>query len=207
MANNILDTVNDYYTQKIKEFGVTPKGVDWNSAESQEMRFGQLCKVIDRKDMFSVLDYGCGYGAMLDVLKTTYSNFQYCGLDISEEMIAQAVKQHHGDQTATWRTKLADTDLFDYTIASGIFNVRLQTSDADWKQYILDTLSDMNKHSSKGFSFNMLTSYSDKEYMRDYLYYADPAFFFDHCKRNFSKYVAVLHDYPLYEFTMIVRKA
>lgn len=207
MANNILDTVSEYYTNKIKEFGLTPRGVDWNSVESQELRFMQLCRVINAGGHFSVLDYGCGYGAMLDFMTAHYKDFQYTGLDISDEMIAQAVKSHAGKANAQWKTKLDAGDVHDYTIASGIFNVRLQTNDDDWRQYIIDTLSNINQYSSKGFSFNMLTSYSDKEYMRDYLYYADPAFFFDYCKKNFSKYVALMHDYPLYEFTIIVRKA
>jgi SAM-dependent methyltransferase len=207
MDNKILDTVNDYYTQKIKEFGLTPRGVDWNSVESQELRFRQLCSVINSNEPFSILDYGCGYGAMLDYMTANFSRFQYTGLDISDEMIAQAVKSHMGKTSAIWKTKLDAGDLHDYTIASGIFNVRLQTSDEEWKQYIIDTLNSINQYSKKGFSFNMLTSYSDKEYMRDYLYYADPSFFFDHCKKHFSKYVALLHDYPLYEFTIIVRKA
>jgi len=42
--------------------------------------------------------------------------------------------------------------------------------------------------------------------MREDLYYADPCFIFDYCKRNFSRNVALLHDYELYEFTIIVRK-
>ena len=42
--------------------------------------------------------------------------------------------------------------------------------------------------------------------MRADLYYADPCFLFDYCKRNFAKDVAILHDYSLYDFTLIVRK-
>ena len=37
--------------------------------------------------------------------------------------------------------------------------------------------------------------------MRADLYYADPRAFFDLCKRHYSKQVALLHDYGLYEFT------
>ncbi len=206
MENKILDSVNDYYTQKIKEHGVTPRGVDWNSIESQELRFRELCSVIEANDGFSVLDFGCGYGAMLDYLAELKKDFHYTGLDISDEMIAQAVKKHAGNQNVSWKTRLNDDELHDYTIASGIFSVRLNAGDDEWKKYITDTLDIINKHSKKGFAFNMLTIYSDKEFMRDYLYYADPAFFFDYCKRNFSKYVALLHDYPLYEFTIIVKK-
>jgi len=41
--------------------------------------------------------------------------------------------------------------------------------------------------------------------MRPDLYYADPRLYFDYCKRNFSRHVALLHDYGLWEFTVIVR--
>jgi hypothetical protein len=95
----------------------------------------------------------------------------------------------------------------DYSIASGIFNVRLQRSDAEWLAYILATLDDLDRASTKGFAFNCLTSYSDADRMRDYLYYADPCRIFDHCKRRYSRDVALLHDYGLYEFTILVRKA
>ncbi|MFX7953370.1 class I SAM-dependent methyltransferase, partial [Acinetobacter baumannii] len=57
-----------------------------------------------------------------------------------------------------------------------------------------------------GFSFNCLTSYSDEDRKRDYLYYADPCQLFDLCKRRYSRQVALLHDYGLYEFTILVRK-
>jgi hypothetical protein len=73
-------------------------------------------------------------------------------------------------------------------------------------QYILETLEKINALSVKGFSFNILTSYSDKEYMKDNLFYADPLFFFDYCKKNFSKNVSLLHDYDLYEFTLLIKK-
>jgi hypothetical protein len=58
----------------------------------------------------------------------------------------------------------------------------------------------------KGFAFNALTSYSDPERMKNTLYYADPCRLFDLCKREFSRDVALLHDYGLYEFTILVRK-
>ena len=86
----------------------------------------------------------------------------------------------------------------DYCIASGIFSVRMQHKEAEWLAYVLETLDKMNDKSQKGFAFNMLKKYSDKEYMRDDLYYADTLFLFDYCKRNFSKNVYLFHDYELY---------
>jgi len=71
---------------------------------------------------------------------------------------------------------------------------------------MLKTVRELNAISRLGFSFNALTSYSDVEYRRADLYYADPLFWFDYCKRNISKRVSLLHDYPEYDFTIIVRK-
>jgi hypothetical protein len=58
--------------------------------------------------------------------------------------------------------------------------------------------------SIRGFAFNAMTTYVD--WKQENLYYADPFMFFDFCKRNISRYVSLLHDYPLFEWTMIVRK-
>lgn len=206
MNDRILKQVNNYYSQKIIKNGATPQGVDWNSVESQELRFEVLSKVITDVANFSVLDYGCGFGSMYDYFKHKYSNFKFIGLDISEEMINEALKKHEQDAASQWLTTLTDADKFDFVIASGIFNVRLENTQEDWLIYVLETLQKLNSHSTKGFSFNVLTKYSDKEFMKDYLYYADPLFLFDYCKTNFSKNVALLHDYNLYEFTLIVRK-
>lgn len=202
--DNILKDVSDYYAEKLREYGLTPAGVDWNSEESQELRFSQLLKVVEG-DNFSLLDYGCGYGALLPYLNKSYPMASYSGYDCEESMIDAARKENTG-LSASWTTQISENAKYDYIVASGIFNVRLEHSDDSWAEYIKSILQIFNKHANKGFSFNVLTAYSDKEYMRDYLYYADPSYFFDYCKKEFSKYVAVLHDYPLYEFTILVKK-
>ena len=201
--DSILTNVADYYSQKVKDHGATPSGVDWNSSESQENRFTQLLNVCN-KQHFSVFDYGCGYGALLSFLRKNKISSEYFGFDVSKEMIATAQVKFESDKNCF--STIPPTKIFNYTVASGIFNVRLNTSDAEWLDYILKTIEEMDRTCDLGFSFNALTKYSDKEFMKDYLYYADPLFLFDHCKKNFSKNVALLHDYNLYEFTILIRK-
>jgi hypothetical protein len=94
----------------------------------------------------------------------------------------------------------------DYTVASGVLNLKFDIPENEWLEYIIETISVMNSKSRNGFAFNALTKYSDKEYMKEELYYSDPCFLFDYCKRNFAKNVALLHDYQEYDFTIIVRK-
>ena len=202
-ADDILTRVQEYYDEKLRTHGATARGVDWKSPESQQLRFAQLLKLIDHDRPFTVNDFGCGYGALVDYLENSGFQFQYAGFDISVEMIAQASELHPGSTFVADQHQLCGAD---YTLASGIFNVKLQTNDAEWKNYILGVLETMNSLSKRGFAFNALTKYSDAEFMRPDLYYADPLFFFDHCKTKYSRFVTLLHDYPLYEFTILVRK-
>ena len=202
-SNDILTRVQQYYDEKLRAHGPTARGVDWNSNESQQLRFAQLAKLIDHTRAFTVNDFGCGYGALIDYLENCGFQFQYTGFDISSEMIARAGELHPGATFVTDKSQLREAD---YTLASGIFNVKLQTADAEWKNYMLDVLDTMNALSKSGFAFNALTKYSDAEFMRSDLYYADPLFFFDHCKTKYSRFVTLLHVYPLYEFTILVRK-
>jgi len=203
---NILESVKQYYSAKIATYGATAQGVDWNSAESQSLRFAQLLKVCDLRQPFSIIDYGCGYGALLGYLRSWGLVVKYYGFDISESMISRARELYREDDGAEFYSVPDSLSPADYTVASGIFNVKLQTSDEEWRAYMIDTLARMADLSVKGFSFNALTSYSDPERRRPDLYYADPLFWFDHCKRRYSRFVALLHDYPLYEFTILVRK-
>ena len=208
MSNSIIEKINNYYTQKVIENGNSSQGVDWNSRESHFLRFKQLCKLFETNQSFSILDYGCGYGELINYLNENgYSNYKYFGYDISDEMIKRG-KLLHNTSSIDFCDNLNQLkkQTFDYTIANGIFNVKLDTIEEIWKEYIIETINKINEISLKGFSFNILTKYADKGYMKDYLHYSDPLELFDYCKRNISNKVLLLHDYPLYEFTIIVRK-
>lgn len=203
--NNIYKQIDCYYTDKINEHGATPKGVDWNGEESQFVRFEQLSKIICKNLEFTINDIGCGYGKYSEFLEKNSYNSLYKGYDLSLEMVNHAKKIY--PKIDFYKVNKLDEILkSDYSIASGIFSVKMNHNESEWLSYILNTLEEMNEKSIKAFSFNMLTKYSDKEYMREDLYYADPLFFFDYCKRNFSKNVSLNHDYDLYEFTILVKK-
>ena len=202
----ILEKVASYYSSKLAEHGQSARGVDWNGEEGQALRFEQLSKVITQSREFSVNDLGCGYGAYFDYLRPRRDLFQYRGFDLSAEMISAAQQRFAGNDGAHFAVTGEPDAVADYGVASGIFNVRLDSTDDAWRSHVLRTLDVLNKTSRRGFSFNCLTLYSDQDRMRDYLYYADPCDLFDHCKRTYSRDVALLHDYGLYEFTILVRK-
>lgn len=203
---DLLGDVASYYSQKLAEHGKTPLGVDWNGIPGQYLRFEQLIKLLPESQPYTLNDLGCGYGAMLGFLMDIQPPANYLGIDVSDEMVVAARQGYGHLPGARFITADRPDSVADFGVASGIFNVRMGRSDEQWFDYLRHTLDVLNSTSRLGFAFNCLTSYSDSEKMRSDLYYADPCQLFDLCKRSYSKQVALLHDYGLYEFTLVVRK-
>ncbi len=204
-SSEIERRVGAYYTGRVEEHGATARGVDWNSEESQRLRFEQLLKVAPPDGGFSLNDYGCGYGGLLEHLDALGRPVRYHGYDVAPAMIASALERHGGRADATFGTDPDELPLADITVASGIFNVLAGADASAWPEYVRETVRRMARVSTRGIAFNMLTSYSDADRMTPRLHYADPGQMFDWCKRELSRHVALLHDYGLWEFTMIVR--
>lgn len=171
------------------------------------LRFDRLLQVVDAATAgASLLDVGCGYGALLDTIRQRGLDLDYRGFDISHDMVAAACASHGHDSRAAFTTDPAALRPATFAVASGIFNVKLHHDLTEWDDYVWAAIASLHQAGSRGFAFNMLSTYSDPERRRDTLFYADPLEVFDRCKRQFSPRVALLHDYPLFEFTIVVRK-
>jgi SAM-dependent methyltransferase len=200
-----LSKIESQYSESLAKHGPQAMGVGWRDHATHLLRFEKMSHVIEDADKpITVNDLGCGYGLMYDYLteKGVPVGF-YRGYDICMEMLGQA-KRRLPEENVCWVQSAKIEQMADYGFACGIFNVRMDISEEAWRDHVLDTLANMNAFSGKGFSFNMLSTYVD--FKEGHLYYGDPSFFFDHCKRNFSPRVSLLHDYPLYEWTIVVLK-
>ena len=205
--NDIIKATSEYYTEKINSHGASNLGVDWNSEASQRLRYDQLSKILPLNGQpFSVCDYGCGYGYYRKYLDEHKFQARYIGIDISQAMIDEACRIYKNRPDASFLLSSDIPEQVDFAVASGIFNVKNETPISTWEKYVFRIIDELNAKTRYGFSFNCLTKYSDADHMKDYLYYPDPCLYFDYCKRNFSRNVALLHDYELYEFTILVRK-
>src|SRR5260221_5174237 len=162
--DRIRERVQQYYGDKVQTFGATARGVDWNSPESQRLRFAQLLKLADPGRPFSINDYGCGYGALAAYLEEGGYSFSYCGFDISSRMIARAKELYGRMDHVDFVSEEGAMATADYTVASGAFNVKLDTSEADWEAYVQLNLGGLNALSRRGFGFNLLTKHSDPEF-------------------------------------------
>ena len=204
--DHTLRKITDLYTENLSEHGDRSKAVGWSTPESQELRFEKLTEVISEKDKpLTINDYGCGYGAHLDYLLSHGFNVKtYNGYDLSEEMLSKAGKRledFKGELNLLQASEI--TTSADYTFVSGTFNVRFESNDQEWMEFIKQKLTMIDASSAKGFSFNLLSKYVDWE--ESHLFYGDPCFWFDFVRSNLARRISLLHDYPLYEWTIVAR--
>lgn len=201
-----LSKIEKLYSNNIKEFGINSKAVGWNTNQSQNLRFDKLLQVItDTTSPFSINELGCGYGELFKYLNEKEFNIErYNGYDISKPMLDSCKTYNLDNEKITLFNKSKIESKADFTITSGIFNVPFDNDKKSWEKYINDTLENMFEFSHIGIAFNLLTSFVD--YEADNLYYGNPTHFFDFCKKKFSKKVNLIHDYDLYEWTIVVLK-
>jgi SAM-dependent methyltransferase len=198
--------IERYYSRRIAAYGATPAGVDWACARSQERRFEQLLGLCDFSAPFSLNDIGCGYGALWHHLAARHRNaiIDYCGNDLSAAMIAAARRLCAHRPRRRFVVAQSSPRIADYSVASGIFNVKLRTPVARWERFIAATLSDMHATSRRGFGVNFRAREKGSA-ERPELYHTDAATWSRFCKEQFRAAVEVREDYELREFTLLVR--
>ena len=148
----MLRAVDDYYSTRLRGFGPVHLGVDWRSEESQRLRFDVLLQAIRPTAAFSLIDYGCGYGALADYLAVReLHNCEYVGYDISDAMIEAARSRPCPLISCRYAGRNDALPEGDYCVASGVFNVRLGTEPEVWFEYMTHV----------AFAFNCLSAASD----------------------------------------------
>jgi cyclopropane fatty-acyl-phospholipid synthase-like methyltransferase len=204
--NEISQLIANYYDEKLRDFGTTPKGVDWKDDFSQIKRLNILLEVVDDMEHFSILDYGCGYGALYDALIERFDSFSYVGTDVSPSML-ETLKLRYTDNenVSVVAPEVAKRSKFDFVVASGIFNVKFADV-SDWEEYVFRTLDEMFQICQEGYATNFLSAHSDKDFQKEHLYYAEPARVLSYILEKHSKCVKLVHHPDLYDFSVIVSR-
>ena len=203
-----IKRLQDHYDYRAREYGDTPAGVHWSSLESQDQRLNILAQIGPLMDT-SVLDFGCGAGRLLDVLRERFAfNGQYTGYDLSEELLRLAKTRHaeaHFERRDIFVNGVGGE--FDYIFISGVFGIRCENN----LLFITRVLELLFPHARRGIAFNSLSNYVD--YRAANQYYADPEELFRFCKENLSPTVTLRHDYEVkpgvmpFDFTMYVYRS
>jgi SAM-dependent methyltransferase len=195
-----LQTVRRY-AERLQRLGPDVQALGWRDAEQQALRFDVLTGMLPDLAGARILDVGCGFGDLHEYLCARGIDAVYTGCDISADVLCVARARHAG--LAFEERDIVDTPYpdgsFDYVCISGIFNHRITNNQA----FMERTLSAAFRAARKGAAANMMTDHVD--YREDHLYYFNPESVLAFC-RTLSRHVALRHDYPLYEFTVAVRR-
>ena len=195
-SNN--NALSKHYDELVSKFGSDPKSNQWRDQISQIRRFEILLNGLSLSlslSKLSILDFGCGTGALFSYLKSTCQfKGNYTGIDISANAIAIA-KSIHPDGEFQQFDILANElpASYDYVFVSGTFNNQSENH----LEWVCENLQKLFQNTNVALIFNMLTNYVD--YKDEGVYYSDPEELFGFCKRELSPAVNLLHSESIYE--------
>ena len=199
-----------YYAGRIACFGAHPLGVDWSCKATQSLRFAQLLKVCPSEGPLSLIDLGCGYGALATFLaaRRGHGEVDYLGLDVASEMVRRGRRRHRGNDKVRFAVGRSSPQTADYVVASGIMNVKLGIGRPTWEGFVRTMLLDMHRMARRGFAVNFLTR-PGRQSMPGQLYCTTPAKWVRFCERELDCSVEILDDYGMdhgmHEFTLLAR--
>jgi 2-polyprenyl-3-methyl-5-hydroxy-6-metoxy-1,4-benzoquinol methylase len=201
----ISTLLGNHYRRKFEEHGATPEGVDWGpNPEHHRLRLARMLAVLELgqpEARPSLLDVGCGYGSLLDLIKERKLPLTYMGIDICESMI-EAAKARHPD--AEWLVgdilEMRVNGPFDYVVCNGILTQKLDVSIRDMDHFMQAIVTRMFELCRIGIAFNVMTTHVN--FMVPHLYYRNPVELLGWCMSAITPRVRLDHAYPLFEYTV-----
>lgn len=143
----------NFYISAIEKHGITPKGLNWTSQDTQEIRFENLFKLLpDTID--SLIDVGCGFGDLYFYIQNKnlkVNNYQ--GIDSLHTMCQVAQQRTSANIIHADATK-ANLPKAHYYLCSGALNIL-----HPYEAHLF--IRNCFHASTKGFVFNTL--YGDKQ--------------------------------------------
>lgn len=139
-----------FYTSAMELHGVSAKGVNWNSSESQNLRFKVILELLPQNlHQFSLADAGCGFGDFyLYIKKENRAPKEYIAIDSIQKMvdIAKERTKSHAIVADICKEPLPSAS---YYICSGAMN----TLDS-FETHLF--MRNCYQSSQRGFIFNIL---------------------------------------------------
>ena len=207
MSQRFLKNIEQYYSEKIERYGPVAQGVDWKDQDSHQLRHFQMARILPPSS-FEICDVGCGYGDFYTFLKNSYTDFTFTGVDLSREMIRHAQDKFKNDPVPQFNLVQNNLEIpqCQFLTANGLFNLKFEHNTTDWLTFVYQSMEDFFDKANETMAISFLSSYNDPEFRRDDLFYADPCLVYDFAMKNLSRSSAILSDYPLFEFVLVVKK-
>jgi len=198
-----LCAVRHHYESALRAGGDSGQRVGWRNAAAQMTRFSCMFHLLSDYKPMSVVDVGCGTADFLDFLRSQGWTGEYIGTDISQAMIDEASRRFVGDAHSNFLVTESPPRA-DVVVASGIFNVSLQSDARTWTEYCQDLICKMWQSAVQGIVFNMLSADSDMNKRNLNLTYFDPSTWLRFVREQLSTHVRLDQSYGQFDFTIAV---
>lgn len=196
-----LNSIELFYPKYYKNSKNDSEIVGWSSKKEQIKRFEILLN-IGFEDGETVLDFGCGLGALYEYMNNHYDDFNYIGVDINQEFIDKCKKKYPKIKFKKIND-IADINFkYDWFIASGAFTVYTPIKD------MIKTIKTAFEQVKYGVSINFLddkyAKNSDLEAIRGYNKKEVYKLFLNEFKEFHT--VELHDDYVDNDFTIYIKK-
>ncbi len=155
-----------HYAQTFSTYGANAAGVDWGSQEKHRLRLQSMVRQVGAEAMGveGVLDVGCGYGELLNVL---YDSFRvrptrYVGVDPCLPMIEAARVAHPGYQfEAVSFEDFIVAQPIHHLFCCGVFTKKVHASDEEMYALLDALLGYGKKAEMRTITFNTMSPLCD----------------------------------------------
>lgn len=206
--SSIIQNMEQHYNHTFEQHGATSQGVDWGVISADhKLRLQKMLSVrLEGHDNASVLDVGCGFGSLFELIKQNDISLRYSGIDLCKNMIDYAKLHHplcewiHGDILSL----NLENGMYDYVVCNGILTQKLNASQKEMDSFAKDLIRKMFSICKIGVSFNVMTTHAN--FFADNLYYRNPAELLGWIMSELTCKVKLDHSYPLFEYTLYLYK-
>jgi SAM-dependent methyltransferase len=204
MADEPITTLlRNHYRRTFLTHGANSRGVDWGENEGNaRLRQEMMLKVLrPGHERGSILDVGCGYGALAGVIKERGLALAYRGIDVVREMVDEGRRRHPDCDFMQGDVLDIEVDSHDYVVCNGILTQKLGASTLEMNRYAQRLIRKMYETCRVGAAFNMMTTHIN--FQRESLYYRNPAEILAWCMSELTPRVRIDCAYDLwYEYTV-----
>ncbi|OGB89399.1 hypothetical protein A2625_07920 [candidate division WOR-1 bacterium RIFCSPHIGHO2_01_FULL_53_15] len=206
-----------YFEGLLAQHGTNYLALDWNSTDSQRLRFKVLKELFiygKKASGISLLDVGCGLGDLYGFFKAdgllSRNKINYSGYDISPKLI-EAARKRYTDAKFEVKDIIEERHVpkFDYIICSGVFNIRT-TDRLDHLNFVKEMMFRMYDLASFGVGINFLSEGGLPAARAEDVESGRYFFFNPEEILNYSRFVAtryiIRHDYHPGDFTLYLLK-
>lgn len=208
MSKKDYSVVYKHYESCYEKHGNKPEGFDWPNWDDLNTRFKVLTGLIPDKGNYSILDFGCGSGFMIDFLKENglINRVKYKGVDISQKFITIAKQNHPTFDFECIDILKEDGKLenFDIAILNGVFTMRAGMEEEDMWDFMQTVLKKLFSSVNIGITFNVMSKIVDWE--REDLFHLSMDKLGQFLSKNLSRHFVIRNDYGLYEYSVYVSK-